>query len=80
MAKVDFTYNNGRVRAMLPAHAEALQKMKYGTYMTRDMVAERAVPVAEVDSEGQRWDETMHVASKAKNKDGTWRKKPGAKA
>lgn len=32
----------------------------------------------ELDSAGHSWDPAIHVASKLQNKDGTWRKKPGA--
>lgn len=51
-------------------------------YMTRDMASQPKVQkvVAEVDSAGQAWDENLHVASKLKNLNGTWRKKPGAAA
>lgn len=34
----------------------------------------------ELDSAGVSWDANIHVASKLQNKDGTWRKKPGASA
>lgn len=33
--------------------------------------------IAEVDSAGVEWHATLHAASKLKNADGTWRKKPG---
>lgn len=36
--------------------------------------------IVETDSDGAEWDAAMHVATKLKNADGTWRKKPGAKA
>lgn len=41
--KVEFTdARTGRTKAMPRAHAEILQKLGRGTYMTRDMAAERA--------------------------------------
>lgn len=30
----------------------------------------------DVDSAGAKWDENLHVSTKTKNADGTWRKKP----
>lgn len=41
--KVEFSYKNGRVRAMAERDARILQKLGKGSYMTRDM---RAQPVA----------------------------------
>lgn len=35
-------------------------------------------PAEELDSAGDAWNPEIHVASKLQNKDGTWRKKPGA--
>lgn len=40
--KVDFSYKNGRVRAMSERDARILQKLGKGSYMTRDL---RAQPV-----------------------------------
>lgn len=40
--KVDFSYKNGRVRAMAERDARVLQKLGKGSYLTRDM---RAQPV-----------------------------------
>lgn len=34
-------------------------------------------PDPELDSAGVAWDEELHASSKAKNKDGTWRKRRG---
>lgn len=34
----------------------------------------------DVDSVGDAWDEAIHVSTKLKNADGTWRKRPGAKS
>ena len=54
--------------------AAVLAKRGLGVYMTRDMVAAKI----EVDAEGHPWDAELHAATRIKNKDGTWRKKPGA--
>lgn len=32
----------------------------------------------DIDSAGAAWDETLHVSTRLKNADGTWRKRPGA--
>lgn len=37
-------------------------------------------PAPETDSAGATWDSALHVATKSKNSDGTWRKRPGSKA
>lgn len=53
-------------------------------YQTRDMghlpMKTKVVDPVEVDSTGAAWDANLHVASKLKNMNGTWRKKPGAAA
>lgn len=46
--KVDFSYKNGRVRAMAERDARVLQKLGKGSYLTRDM---RAQPVVEQEDE-----------------------------
>lgn len=66
------------------------------SYMTRDMKAEQVVPMPvsthpaeevrseesakDLDSAGEMWDELIHVSTKLKNADGTWRKRPGARS
>lgn len=40
--KVEFSYKNGRVRAMAERDARVLQKLGKGSYMTRDMRAKQA--------------------------------------
>lgn len=40
--KVDFSYKNGRVRAMSERDARILNKLGHGSYMTRDMSAQAA--------------------------------------
>ena len=37
-------------------------------------------PPVDLDSDNTPWDAALHVASKLKNGDGTWRKRPGAKS
>ena len=74
MSRVTFQFTNGQTRTMHELAAAVLAKRGLGVYMTRDMVAAKI----EVDSEGHPWDPEQHVASKLQNKDGTWRKKPGA--
>lgn len=46
--KVNFVYKNGRERAMDERYAKILTGLNMGTYLTRDVVAARAVPVAVV--------------------------------
>lgn len=78
---VSFKFNNGMEKKMLVAAAEIFRKRRLGTYMTTDMGHQPVIikaPAVEVDSAGQAWDEALHVASKLKNNNGTWRKKPGA--
>lgn len=63
------------------------------TYQTRMMQAEapavvqieRAATVESVaqldlDSLGAEWNETLHSSTKARNTDGTWRKRPGPRS
>lgn len=38
--KVEFSYKNGRVRSMDERDARVLQKLRKGTYLTRDMRAQ----------------------------------------
>lgn len=40
--KVEFSYKNGRVRAMAERDARVLQKLGKGSYLTRDMRAQQA--------------------------------------
>lgn len=51
MKKVTFTYKSGRERMLSARDAELLRRLGKGTYLTRDMAAERpmsvAVPAAE---------------------------------
>lgn len=49
------------------------------SYQTRAMTADMS-PKAEVDANGHVWDAALHVSTRAKNADGTWRKKPGRSA
>lgn len=44
--KVNFVYKNGRERAMDERYAKILTGLNMGTYLTRDVVAARIVPVA----------------------------------
>lgn len=74
---------NGVEKMMEERYAKILAKMGRLTYMTRDMVAapvKEVEPSEELDSAGTPWNADLHVASKLQNKDGTWRKKPGAAA
>lgn len=81
MSRVNFKFKNGKERKMPEVLADVLFRRGMGTYMTRDMVASRnSVPAVEVDSAGDAWNPDLHVASKLKNQNGTWRKKPGAAA
>lgn len=53
-------------------------------YETRVMTAAPVSPPAQkaqtvdLDSAGDEWDESLHVSTKLKNADGTWRRRPGA--
>lgn len=90
MNRVTFTFKNGYERKMLVAAADVLTKRGLGTYETRDMAnmpqvqknpadaSEIFTPDVQLDSADVSWDANIHVASKLQNKDGTWRKKPGA--
>ena len=85
MAKVKvFDAHSGREKMMEPRFAKILTGIKPQRYMTRDMkAAEPAdIPVltdeVELDSAGEAWNEELHVATKIRNVDGTWRKRPGA--
>lgn len=81
MSRVTFKFKNGTERKMMAIQADVLAKRGLGTYMTRDLVADRtSVAAIEVDSAGDAWNPDLHVASKLKNQNGTWRKKPGAAA
>lgn len=85
MSRVTFKYQNGKERKMSSVAADILTRRGLGTYMTRDMVAARTPPKIattepDVDSAGEAWNPEFHVASKLKNQNGTWRKKPGAAA
>jgi len=81
MSRVTFKFQNGKERKMHPYVADVLTRRGIGTYMTRDLVASRPqAPAVEVDSAGDEWNPDLHVASKLKNQNGTWRKKPGAAA
>lgn len=89
MNRVTFTFKNGYKRKMLTAAADILTKRGLGTYQTRDIAhipevqkikdaSEIFTPDEELDSAGESWNADLHVASKIKNQDGTWRKKRGA--
>lgn len=81
MSRVSFKFQNGKERKMSSIAADILTRRGLGTYLTRDMVASRPeVSAVEVDSAGQEWNPELHVATKLKNQNGTWRKKPGAAA
>lgn len=83
MSRVTFKFKNGMERKMMAIQADVLFKRGLGTYLTTDMghkpgVIKAAEP--ETDSAGEVWNPDFHVASKLKNQNGTWRKKPGAAA
>lgn len=78
MPRVSFKFNNGKERNMPAVLADVLSRRGMREYLTRDMVAS-ARPVltaVEVDSAGEEWNADLHVATKLKNQNGTWRKKP----
>lgn len=89
--KVTIKDKRGRVKTMASAYAKILVKLGRAQYLTRDMMAAppsfpdsepAAAPVLteELDATGARWDETVHSSTRLTNADGTWRKRPGAKA
>lgn len=81
MSRVTFKFQNGRERKMSSVAADVLTRRGLGTYLTRDMVADRPKsPAVELDSAGEPWNPDFHVATKLKNQNGTWRKKPGGAA
>lgn len=51
MEKVTFLYRDGRTKQMAPRYADILQKLKRGTYETRDMRAAVAVPSKEIKAD-----------------------------
>lgn len=61
--------------------ADVLSRRGMGEYLTRDMVASSrpSLPPVQVDSAGDEWNAELHVATKLKNQNGTWRKKPTAR-
>lgn len=78
--KVTFTHSSGRQQPMDERYAKVLQKMRRGTYMTRDIVSaepEQSTEPEYVDSAGVLWSAELHTSTMLKNQDGTWRKKPG---
>jgi len=58
-----------------------VQKPKTKTIELSDVPGEVEIPIEEdtlqVDADGLPWNEDIHASSKAKNKDGTWRRKRG---
>ena len=80
MSRVTFRFQNGKERKMSSVAADVLTRRGLGTYLTRDLVADRTpkAPPPELDSAGEPWNPEIHVASKLQNNNGTWRKKPGA--
>lgn len=58
MNRVTFTYKNGRERLMSKRDADILQALGHGTYLTRDLVADRVslpVPGAEADKPKRKY-------------------------
>ena len=58
MNRVTFTYKNGRERLMSKRDADILQALGHGTYLTRDLEADRAslpVQAAEVDKPKRKY-------------------------
>lgn len=48
MNRVTFTYKNGRERLMSKRDADILQALGHGTYLTRDLIADRSpAPISE---------------------------------
>lgn len=72
-----------------PEPSKPVEQKSSNSYQTRMMQADTGSvsnaadhiidSATEVDSAGQGWNAETHVATKLKNQDGTWRKKPGAK-
>ena len=73
MAKVEII-NRGKSVRVHPRLADLL--VARGGYMRRDMIAVPVTGYVEVDAEGLPWNPSLHIASRAKTKAGTWRKKP----
>ena len=61
-------------------HVSPVEPEPAAPVVVPDVVEAHEEPSVETDSENVAWDASMHVASKLKNVDGTWRKKPGARA
>lgn len=77
--RIEVELRNGRkakVHPVVARHLESRGILKAGAaYETRQMQPAVARD-AELDSAGEEWDADLHVRTKAKNADGTWRKKP----
>lgn len=82
-------FRNGRRKEVKDAAARYM--IKIGTakavvdYENRSMADKPKIQKApevlpELDSAGDAWNPELHTASKIQNNDGTWRKKPGARA
>lgn len=87
--KVKMLDRFGNERNVEERIARVLEKRGKMAYQTRMLTADEGLystnptppePEPEVDSAGDVWNPDMHVSTKLQNQDGTWRKKPGAKA
>lgn len=76
-AKAESVY---QTRALVAAPVMAAPDVQVVGYVETFDSAEIGAMGAEVDATGVEWDATLHAASKLKNSDGTWRKKPGRAA
>lgn len=85
---------NGRRKVVNDKIGRALIKAKAAKEVTEDATFNRSMAdkpmvtrevgaasteAIEVDAAGDEWNADIHAASKVKNQDGTWRKKPGAR-
>lgn len=64
-------------RDMVAAPVAPVQDFTPPTFVPAPV--QEAIPSADLDSDGTAWDADLHVSTKLKNSDGTWRKRPGAK-
>lgn len=69
-------------RDMVAAPAQAVQEAAPAAAPAADEhePQQQAQAFDELDSSGAPWDERMHSGTRSQNTDGTWRKRPGARA
>lgn len=65
MSKVQFTYKTGRRKMIRQRDAELLRRLGQGTYLTRDLVAQRSDSPPETDIDSMDKDQ-LHALAKSR--------------